>query len=140
MSKKKRGPHFVPVDEQEILDLTANGGLSKATEDRRRQCINVFQRFLKARDRPSLEDLCTKEKPEELEKEIEAFFQSYHVQVSTGNDNADEEVEVETLRPKGNTSLAYKSHLKSKILELTDKRLPKWDITDRSLFPNFFVS
>ena len=43
----------------------------------------------------------------------------------------------ELVRPKGNTSLAYKSHFKMMILEYTNN---EFDITSKTQFPNFFVS
>ena len=43
----------------------------------------------------------------------------------------------ELVRPKGNTSLAYKSHFKMLILEYTNN---EFDITSKTQFPDFFVS
>ena len=54
-------------------------------------------------------------------------------------DDIDGKVDVKDLRqrPKGNTSLAYKSHLKQLIKGFTNR---EYDITDKDQFPEFFVS
>ena len=41
------------------------------------------------------------------------------------------------LRPKGNTALSYKSHIKMLIKEFTGN---EFDISDKVQFPNFNVS
>ena len=62
-----------------------------------------------------------------------------------GLDNQNEDIDMleenddkdELVRPKGNTSLAYKSHFKMLILEYTSN---EFDITCKTQFPNFYVS
>ena len=65
---------------------------------------------------------------QKLENDLECFFQTYYVEL------ADENEDKENLRPKGNTANCYKSHLKQKILDLTNQ---VYDITNKAFFPNF---
>ena len=94
-----------------------------------------------------------------LEDDLKGFFQTYYVQLAESGENENiedqteeelesldqneeeakknEEENKENIRPRGNTSLSKKSHLKMLILDFTDHKL---DITNPAIFPNFNVS
>ena len=165
-TKRKRGPVFGNRDEKKIKAKEDNGGLSPETKKRRAGVEKVFNDAQKLNDRPTLKELCESRDKEALERDIEGFFQSYYVsldkdvadeqvenqdgtahQDEVGKDDTEDQEEIDMedtevlgndfQRPKGNTSLSYKSHIKQLIITYTKD---EFDISKKSQFPNFNVS
>ena len=164
--KRKKGPVFQNRDEKKIKAKEDNGGLSPETKKRRAGVEKVFNDAQKLNDRPTLKELCESRDKEALETDIEGFFQSYYVsldkdvadeqvenqdgtahQDEVGKDDTEgqDEIDMDDIevlgndfqRPKGNTSLSYKSHIKQLIITYTKD---EFDISKKSQFPNFNVS
>ena len=159
-TKRKKGPVFQNRDEKKIKAKEDNGGLSVETKKRRAGVEKVFNDAQKLNDRPTLKELCDSRDKEALERDIEGFFQSYYVnldkdvtdkqvanQDEVGKDDTEDQEDIDMednevlgddfQRPKGQTSLSYKSHIKQLILAYTKD---EFDISKKSQFPNFNVS
>ena len=125
--KSRRGPSFIQVNESKIQEYEENGGLSKTTKQRRKNNVDVYNNFQTTiRKRPTLEEVIRQKDFKGLEHDIQCFFQSYRVQEDG-----------QELLPKGNTAVAYKSHIKQTIKELTHD---EQDITNKGQYPSFNVS
>ena len=165
-TKRKKGPVFQNRDEKKIKAKEDNGGLSPETIKRRAGVEKVFNDAQKLNDRPTLKELCEARDKEALERDIEGFFQSYYVsldkdvadkqvdqkddvdnQDEVGKDDTEDQNDIDMedkevlgddfQRPKGSTSLSYKSHIKQLIITYTKD---EFDISKKSQFPNFNVS
>ena len=92
-------------------------------------------------------DLCDDEteydvEDEDFDSEEEDHFDSEGEEENDDpNDKSEDKEKNDTkevrIRPKGNTALAYKSHIKQLVLSFTNN---EFDISDKIQFPNFYVS
>lgn len=130
---RKKPTNEIPY-ESKIQTLKDDGGISKATKNKRRSVENRFAEFVMNYKGLSLDQLIFNaqesiESRQELESILMAFFQSMKLP-----DDLDENGQ--PLPPMKNTCESYKSHLRMMILEKSEGSL---DILNLILFKEYQV-
>jgi hypothetical protein len=116
----------IPEDPKDFDNLKLNGGLAKATLQKRAGIVAKWNEFIQIFNLETLKDILQNEDLDDLDNNVAKFFQHIHI----GKEGKE-------ILPKKNTLEACKSHLKAHIMAVSKN---KADITNKVQFPVTQVS